>query len=199
MDLDFDAVRRRLATAERRLLGERTPEERREILERQASALAGRARRGVTEARERVAETVVARRAELSFAFPVEAVAEIRRVTVSVLPHATEVLRGLFQIRGQPYCLADLGPFFDVAPTPRPADTLVILLTGRPGSLGLVVDEILASRTLFADDLDTGLKRGRATFVRSVTRDLVHLVDVEILLSLPQIHPATTGTTFPAP
>jgi len=197
MNLDFDVARARLAEAERRLVGGLTEEERREVLKARAVALARRGRRNAGEEQERLAETIVVRRGELCFAFPVDAVEEIRRVHVSALPHSTPVLRGLFQIRGRPYCLADLAPFFDAAPDECPEETLVAVVTGRPGPLGLRIDEVLGPRTLFPQDLDTGLKRRRAAFVRAVTRDLVHLVDVEELLSEGQIQPPAPGTTLP--
>lgn len=183
MKVDFNHARARLAEAQARLEGELDAVEMRAILEVRAHKLARRDLRQ-EEVGEVYGEFIVVRRENVDLGLPVSSVEEIRRVVVSVLPHATRVLQGLFQIRGQAYCLTDLLTFFDREAHPAaPSETLAALVEGAPGPLGLRIDEVIAPRTIYAHEINPDLKEHAADCVVAVTRDLVHLLDVEALLA----------------
>jgi hypothetical protein len=62
-----------------------------------------------------------------------------------------------------------------------------MLISGPPGELGLEIDEVLGARTIYTDEIASGLHEQRAGFISHVTRDLVHIIDTGALMALPEV------------
>jgi chemotaxis signal transduction protein len=133
-------------------------------------------------------EVIVVRIGQTLVGAPVLATNEARQVQVVRCPGATEVVVGVFQIRGRTFGLVNLDPVFHATAQEHVDKTnLVLVLSGRPGELGILIDEVLGFREVFADEIDESAPRGDIQFVSDVTRDLVHILDVESLLASPVV------------
>ena len=186
MKLNFDQLRQRLEKATRRQSGEGGESAVAETLRRRSAEMA--ARTVEQEETELFAEVVVVRRGDTRLGVPITAVNGVRGVEMTALPHSTDVVNGLFQVRGQTYCLVDVGPFFDEAsPLDHGDRTLAILVSGTPGALGVRIDEVLGPRAVATGELEDGVHGGAVDFVTHVTHDLVQIIDVNLLLSLPAV------------
>ena len=144
-------------------------------------------RLGFAEVRQRGSH-VVMRRGDLVFATPVLATREVRQVQVARLPGSGEVIVGLFQLRGRTCSLVDIAPI--AGPTEaltHAAESLVVVVSASPGDLGLRIDEVIGPRTIFIDEIDEGLDERTLKFVSHMTRDLVHVLDVEALMASPEV------------
>ncbi|MFV2072421.1 MAG: chemotaxis protein CheW [Thermoanaerobaculales bacterium] len=184
MNLDSDRLRQSLDKSTRGRSSERHKPAETEILRRRSAEMAARAMK--QEEIELFAEVVVVRRGDTRLGVPIASVIEVREVELTALPHSTEVVNGLFQVRGQTFCLIDIGPFFNAtSPLSHGDRTPAILVSGPPGEVGIRVDEVLGPRTVATDELVDGLHGGTVDFVTNVTRDLVEIIDVKLLLSLP--------------
>ena len=156
------------------------------ILEQRLGELASR--RLESEECDTVAEVIVARRAGFTFATPVESTGEVRLVEVTSLPGATDVIGGVFQIRGTTYSLIDIAPFFgESSGLEHGSRTLAAVVSGLPGELGIRLDEVIGPRTIETSDLDEGLGERQLPFVSHVTRDLVHVLDIQALMASPKV------------
>lgn len=134
--------------------------------------------------REVVGEIVVVRRAQSSWGFPLDAVSEVRVVSVTRLPRATEHVCGFFQIRGQVHCLVDLQPFVGEATAPSHGDRAVVAVVERPPRvLGVRVDAVIGARTVFRDEIDATRRERMLELVADVTQDCVQIVDVDALFA----------------
>lgn len=157
------------------------------VLAERAAALASRRKKAA--ARSIFREVTVVRRAGTTLGLPTQSVQEIRRVTLTALPHASHTVVGLFQIRGQVHVIIDIGPLLGTAAPLRPGEaTLVALVEGPQGRIGLRIDEAVGPRTVFDDELDHDIALGRNDFVAAVTRDLLAVVDCDALLARPEIY-----------
>lgn len=157
-----------------------------EILRQRSRDLA--ARELEPQASEVFAEVVVVRRADLVLAVPVAETREVRRVEVTGLPGSTGYVNGVFQIRGKVLSLVDLAPYCSEAQPLTHGDQTLVIVVGRGDRfLGLRIDEIDGSRTILQTEIDGEFHGRELPFVRHVTRDLAHVVDVETLLSAPEV------------
>ena len=191
MSLDFETIRRRLAEAEHRLSGAMSETEKRRLLEERAERLAGRHAVEVGAVVHRVFEV---RRGPLVLGLPVETVEEIAKVHPTPLPRGTRVLQALFQIRGRVHCLADPASLLDpTLPQPAAGPSLVALIRASRGPLGLRIDAVSGTRELRAEDCLDHRDDGAPSFVRAVTRDLLHVLDIEALVARPEIFAYSPG------
>jgi len=161
------------------------------LLKQRARKLAGREVKA--DAREEATRVVHARRGALALGFKVGAVREVRRVTVSTLPEAPSGVVGFFQVRGQPFALADLQALEGHgSPEPAGADALAVLLEleGRP--LGVVIDEIIGVRTVYQDEVRDADGDPDGRVFAYATPDFLNVIDIPRLFA----HPALkwTGT-----
>lgn len=157
-----------------------------EILRRRSRELA--ARELEPQASEVFAEVVVVRRVDLVLAVPVAEAREVRRVEVTGLPGSTGHVNGVFQIRGKVLSLVDLAPYCSEAEPLTHGDQTLVIVVGRGDRfLGLRIDEIDGPRTILTTEIDGEFRGRELPFVRHVTRDLAHVVDVETLLTAPEV------------
>jgi len=138
--------------------------------------------------RERLGDVIVVRRAQVRLAASVEVCSEVRLVKLCHLPGSNRTVCGLFQIRGRVHAMIDVAHHFTTAePLEHRQQCLVLLLRGNAGELGLRIDELLGPRSVYADELQEDLAEKSVEFVSQVTRDLVHIIDVEALMDSPEI------------
>jgi chemotaxis signal transduction protein len=129
-------------------------------------------------------EVIVARRAGVLLAAPITTTSEVRPVQVVGVPGSGEVISGLFQLRSRVYSLIDLAPFFGESERLHHGQqAMVLLVSGTPGAMGLRIDEIIGPRSILSNEIDPGLREQSLGFVSSVTKDLVHILDIETLLA----------------
>jgi chemotaxis signal transduction protein len=184
--LDFEQLRRRLHESRETVetLDDASAVE--EILRRRSRELA--AKRLEASEREVLSQVIIARRCNVLIAVPIASTGEVRRLKRFDLPGANEVIIGVFQIRGRSHCLVDLAPLIgETAPARNGTKPLVMLISGPPGELGLEIDEVIGARTIYTDEIASGLHEQRAGFISHVTRDLVHIIDTRALMALPEV------------
>jgi chemotaxis signal transduction protein len=155
-------------------------------LRERAERLADRTRQTAT--RTAVADLTVMRRDGAHFGIETRNVQEVRNVELVTIPGATPVVPGLFQIRGQLYCMVDLLALLKTAPPlAHGVSTLVAVVEGPQGKIGLRIDESLGRRTVYADEVDNALERNKSDFVAFLTRDLLSAVDLAALFRRPEL------------
>ncbi len=134
------------------------------------------------------AEVVAVRRAGLILAVPIAEAREVRRVDVTGLPGSTGFVNGVFQLRGKVLSLVDLAPFCSEAQPLLHGDQTLVIVVGRDDRfLGLRIDEIDGQRTILQEEIDGEFRGRELPFVTHVTRNLAHIVDVEMLLTSPEV------------
>jgi chemotaxis signal transduction protein len=186
MTVDFDELRGALARAADKVSGRLDRKAVNALLKARSRQMAGRVMEQAEL--ERFGHVIVVRRGTTHLGVPIDSAQEVRSVEVAVLPRATEVVLGLFQVRGQVHSLIDVGPFFDVAsPLDHGERALVVLVAGTPGVVGMRIDEVLGPRELYVEEIDRELHGGRIDFVSHVTTDLLQVVDVNAMLSMPAL------------
>ena len=141
-----------------------------------------------TVEREILDTVVVARRHQSAFGFPVHSVKEVQRVEPESIPHATTVVVGAFQVRGQLRCLIDMQPLVSRSGSQRDDPMgLAVTVTGSLGEISVGVDEIIGTRIVYRDEISGDMASSSASFISVVTKDLLSIVDVEELLSSPEV------------
>lgn len=155
-------------------------------LRRRASVLAERQLEEVVP--DVFAEVVTVRRGDLLLAFPVDSAREVRKVEMTGFPGATIIVNGVFQIRGRVLSLIDLAPFAgETSALEHGEKTLVIVVGDHEKAMGVRIDEVVGQQTIVADEVDDEFHRTALPFVRTVTRDLVHVVDIAALQETSEI------------
>lgn len=130
---------------------------------------------------------VIAERAGASLAWPIEAVVEVARVRVAPLPGGTAVVEGLFHLRGRVLCLVDLLPLMDPERgRQRTGETLVIVVEGPPGALGVRVDLVLGAAEIFEDECQPA-RQEHPDFVEAITRELVAVLSPTRFFGRPEL------------
>src|SRR5262245_34565800 len=190
MPIDFEQARKRLDAGRQRLETGLDPVAKRALLEERARRVAARNR--LTSEREARADVVAVRRGEELWGLPVAAVMEVRRLPLCVLPGLHGAVQGLVQVRGAAVSVLDLAALSGVlSPPAHGEEQLAVVVTGKQGAVALRVDEVLGQRAVWSDECGGEAERAqRYDFVTAVTRDLVALIDVERLLSRPEVTPA---------
>jgi chemotaxis signal transduction protein len=192
MSADFRSLRARLDAAYQRGAGAADAARNEAVLQERRQTLAGRQLDATS--REILASAFVFRRGSVRVGVPLTMATEVRQVEVSSLPGSGAHVNGLFQIRGRCIALVDLAPFFGSSTRPQHGEScLVVVVHGARGDLGLRIDEILDVRTIHVDELEPNLGDSRLPFVHHITRDGVHVVDVEAITAAPELY--ITGPT----
>jgi purine-binding chemotaxis protein CheW len=162
-------------------VSQKTLEHKAAVLRRRADALA----RPADETRHRRAQMVVAvvTLAQERYGLPARALREITRAPAIVpLPGLPPFVVGIVAVRGEILCAVDLATWLGIPQSGRP-DFLAVV-DGPQGAAGLLVDGVLGLREIYADDLAEVEDPTRATetLVRATTRDMVTILDLEVLL-----------------
>ena len=174
---DFAKIRETLEQSRDRLLDDLDDGRREEILRRRTRELAEREDDDI-EARDAYETVVVVARDRSTYGLPIEAVQEVRRVPVTRLPHATDVVQGLFHVRGHAHCLVDLAAFSGSVDRPRHGDSvLAAIVTHGRDTLGIRIDEVIRPRTIYTDELDDGASSDEGEIVAAITKDVVEIID----------------------
>lgn len=156
-------------------------EETRQILQQRARNLAQR--RGQHQQRQVLVDAIVVERSDSRLGFPIDAASEVRRVKITSIPGAHPPVEGLFQVRGQGYLLFDLhNLFFGVADSLDHGDTTLALIIERRGrTMGLRIDQVIGSRTVYQDELHEEETEKKLPFVSHITDDVLNLIDLNRL------------------
>lgn len=195
MAIDFERARKRLAEARDRLESNGSPEAVKAALQERARRVSARSQHA--ETRQQLAEVVAVRRGSELWGFPTSAVREVRKLALCALPGVGGAVQGLVQVRGEAVSVVDLAALTGTATAPAHGEELLaVLVAGRPGKLGLRIDEVLGPRLVWADECD-GESDGdkRHDFVSAVTRDLLAVIDVERLLARPEVSVAAESVS----
>lgn len=160
--------------------------DREQVLEERARALAARR---VDERREPLLTVVAVRAGGQLFGLPLSALAEVAPMRpIAHLSALPPWLPGLVQVRGELVSVLDLAHWFQVPGTPAPRN--LALVSHRRRLLALLVDEVLGARVVYADEVAGELLRdheARGRPVRTVTRDLMLVLDSERLFAHPDV------------
>ena len=113
---------------------------------------------------------------------------------IAVLPDLPPWLPGLVQIRGEPLGVVDLRRLHDLPSTTTA--TLIGVIQGAPGRVGLLLERVEAFRIVFRDELSGSRAQGSALPLLGTTRDLVDLLDIDAVLNDPRIA-VLSGSTDP--
>lgn len=143
--------------------------------------------------RQQVCSVIAVTRRDSIIGLPVERVREIRKVRNCRLQGLPAACLGVFQIRGQGFSMIDLRAIHgDVEALETGSETLVALLTGPKGDLGLRIDGIIGPREIFEDELDHGADRDRSRLMQMVTTDLLAVLDIDELFIQPEVCGSTS-------
>jgi purine-binding chemotaxis protein CheW len=137
------------------------------------------------------------RLARQDFGVKILAVRElIRLLEITRVPGAPEFVRGVLNLRGKVIPVADLRRKFGMGETPLGEQTVVIVVqtgaspTGRGGTMGVLVDEVLEVVDIAADKLEPPpeiageiVATEHVLAVAKVANRLVFLLDIENALS----------------
>ncbi len=156
-----------------------------EILDRRARALA-LAGPGGWEQDVEAAVAVVGIGGE-QIGLPVEHLRNIVRTPpISRLPGTPPWLLGVVQVRGDLLTAVDLGRWLRIEKVSEPR--FLAVLEGRRGRLGVVAESVAGFREISRDEVAQRLVISESgTPIRSMTRDLVTVLDVARLLESPQV------------
>lgn len=186
MGIDFQRIRQQLELAQHQLADRFSDQEtcRRILLER-SQRVAARSEDGS----EAVAhDVVVVRRCDSLWGLPIDAVDEVRPVVLCALPDLGGIVAGLFQVAGRAIALVDLeGLMKAVAPPGHEETVLAAVVSGSPGPIGLLVDEVLGRRAILPSQCGSTSKERHLDFVTTITPDLVNVIDVGRLLGRPEL------------
>lgn len=153
-----------------------------ELLVERARKLAQR--RATTEARRLVVRAVIVDASGATYGLPLSSLREIVPATpIAQLPGLPTFLAGLAAVRGELMCVADLGELSGRGRSGTGA--LFAVVQAAPGPLALRIEQVVATRDIFEDEVAEGLSRARTDggLKCLVTRDLVSVVDVDQLLT----------------
>jgi chemotaxis signal transduction protein len=111
-----------------------------------------------------------------------------RAVELTPVPGVPDFWSGIANIHGTLYPVLDLGRYLGAAGSDPATEQMLMLVGGAGIEIGLLVDEVLDVTWLRADALgpSPSAARGRSV-VQVVTSDLVALLDLEALLSDPDL------------
>jgi len=134
------------------------------------------------------AEVTVVRVGDERFGLPVEGLREVLELpTVTRLPGMPSHVLGVCQIRGALLSVVDLARWLRVQHASEAR--YLAVLEGPTGAIGLTIEQAEGSRSYTSDDLERsqgGLQNdGRP--VLAVARDLVTILDLERVLSHPEM------------
>jgi chemotaxis signal transduction protein len=157
------------------------------VLKERARKLAARELETVSQ--DTFAEIIVVQRSGVKLGAPIHNAKEVRSVELSRVPGATSIVCGVFQIRGRTCGLVDLGSYFGKPePLAHQSRVLVAVLETSAGEIGVLIDEVLGPRTVLVEEIDGGLGESALGFVSAVTHDVVHILDLDRLVSTRELH-----------
>lgn len=132
-------------------------------------------------------EVAVCRVGAEHLGFPVQHLREIVPMPeVTPLPPTRDWLLGIAQVRGVLLGVVDLARLLKVRGVSTP--THVAVLSGPEGALAVTVDEVLASRHVAPRGLESGgAERADRRATLGVTDDLIVVLDIPRLVSLPEL------------
>ncbi len=155
----------------------------REKLDQRAKRLAERAE--VDQRRQPDVIVAVIAVGRERFGVPVDGLREIvRSPVVTPLPGLPEWMPGIVQVRSELLATIDLARWLD--PESRDPRRFMAIVERRGEALGILADSLLGLREIYADEIaerfeETASESGLP--IRSTTRDLVVVLDLDRLLS----------------
>lgn len=152
----------------------------RTVLRRRADALARR--ENTVERRAEFLAVTVAVRGGVRFAVPTSSVLEVRSVRATVLPQANAVVQGLFVWQGSAVGLTDLASTLGAKVQDEVTDRLMVLIVHCGGhTTGIRIDDILGTRMVYRDEIDTGSVAGVQPWIIAMTKDVLLVIDPDRL------------------
>jgi chemotaxis signal transduction protein len=111
-----------------------------------------------------------------------------RAIELTAVPHVPAFWVGIANVHGTLYPILDLGRYLGVAAQSDVGDRMLVLVRAASIDAGLLVDDVSDVTWLRADEIGPApsAARGRRV-VEGVTCDLVALLDLETLLSDPDL------------
>jgi purine-binding chemotaxis protein CheW len=165
----------------------------RKILEARARALA--ATPSATDGGRAEMSIVIVEGGGERVGIPCQNVREISRCPrVTRLPGVPAWCRGLLQIRGEAMTAVDLGAFLSLRPVE--AARFVVTVAEGPRAVALLIEGVVGLREVHGGDLVESIRQRDAPgerAIRSTTKDLVSILDVDGLLSQLQVGGARDG------
>lgn len=111
-----------------------------------------------------------------------------RTVELTPLSGVPEAWAGIANVHGTLYAILDLGRYLGVATDEDVAGGMLVLVHGAGIDVGLLVDDVSDVTRLRADEVGPSPNAGRGRrVVQGVTAELVALVDLDVLLSDPDL------------
>lgn len=125
-------------------------------------------------------EIVIVESGGLRLGIPIASLREIVPCgDVTELPGVPSWMLGIVQLRGELLCVVDVGRWWNLPGATKHA--YVVLIEGPQGFLGVVAESVVEVRGIEADDVAADISEesiARRRFVKLVTRDLVHVLDI---------------------
>ncbi len=180
VDIDWDAIHRRLATAASAIAGSLgySPEEARRVLEARARALAKPPLKLDDAERLEVLAFSLAGETYGVETCHVREVSQLKDLTV--VPCTPPFLAGVMNLRGRIIAIIDLRKFFELPARGLTELNRVIVLRGGDSELGLLADSIDGVRLVTAADLQEGLPTLtgiRERFLKGITGQMLAVLD----------------------
>jgi len=108
---------------------------------------------------------------------------------ITPMPGSGSVLRGVAQVRGKLVAVVDVAALLDAAL--GGVSSLLVLVEGPRGPVGLQIETSERLRQVFANQMCRHLpEETDRDFVRAVTHDRMHLIDLDRLLDSPRLRVA---------
>lgn len=104
---------------------------------------------------------------------------------LAALPGLPTWLPGIAQVRGRIISVLDLHAWLKM--TGRTSPRYLALVRCAAGTMGILIDAIGEVRSVRAKDLAESLATDRTRGVRATTKDLTPLLDIDVLLSHPDM------------
>jgi purine-binding chemotaxis protein CheW len=121
---------------------------------------------------------------------PLDGLVSINRApAIAQLPRMPKEIRGIVQVRGELIGVVDIARWFGVE-SPR-EKSLLAVVEGIPGKLGLLVDSVLGFRDVREDELaETFCDDTKSTGhpVQVTTKDLIAILNLDQLLNCDEVN-----------
>ena len=156
------------------------------ILEQRAVQLARRTEDGID--REVIYEVAVVQVAGETFGVAADALREIVAApSIAELPGVSSPLRGIAQVRGELLAVAGMADLLNLQGERN--EQQLAVLEGPEGPVGLLIDEVVGVRRVYADELAQSFANqdARTRAVKAMTNDFVAILDTATVVGDPRL------------